>query len=193
MCNQLPIYHQDIVDGSCPSATQLGSTALSNILGVTRFVQTIIGGIAILFIVFSGLLGCSLGLLAFRFGSLGLFLGLFGCRLLSVLLALCLAFLVLSSWSLVLCLFFILLSGCTTFLLFLVWHARAVCALVVGALCLAFVHQEVLAGLLLDLVLLGLMLVDTRSEVVGVSPESDVHHLQECVHTGDETFGRATG
>lgn len=53
---------------------------------------------------------------------------------------------------------------------------------------LTIVHEEVLSGGLLDLILLRLVLVDTRTEVVGVSSERDVHHLQESVHASDKAF-----
>ncbi len=50
-------------------------------------------------------------------------------------------------------------------------------------------HEEVVAHPLLLLVLLRVKFVDTGAEIGGVAAESDVHELQEFVHTTDQSLG----
>jgi hypothetical protein len=55
-------------------------------------------------------------------------------------------------------------------------------------------HEEVVAGRLLFLIFLGGELVDAWTEVGRVATESDIHELEELVHTADKTlWGCAPG
>ena len=47
-------------------------------------------------------------------------------------------------------------------------------------------HDEEVSGQFLFLILLGIKLVDSGSEVGGISSEGDTHKSQELVHTGDQ-------
>ena len=53
-------------------------------------------------------------------------------------------------------------------------------------------NQEEIASEFLFLILLGVVLVDTRPEVVGVTSECNVHHLEELVHSTDHAFRSST-
>lgn len=53
-------------------------------------------------------------------------------------------------------------------------------------------NQEVISVVLLLLIFAGQVLVDAWSEVVGVTSESDVHHLKEPVHTADHSLWSCT-
>ena len=55
---------------------------------------------------------------------------------------------------------------------------------------ITLIHQEEVARRLLDLILLRAVLVDSWAEVVRVTSERDVHHLEELVHAGDHALGR---
>lgn len=54
-----------------------------------------------------------------------------------------------------------------------------------SALSISLIHQEEIACLLLETILHRLELVDSGSEVVGVSAEGDLHELQETIHAAD--------
>ena len=86
-------------------------------------------------------------------------------------------------------LFVLLYGGASATLALLLWHASASHSFDVRLLRRVIViNLIVVAGGLLDLILLRLVLIDTRTEVVRVSPERDVQHLQEGVHTGDQAL-----
>ena len=121
--------------------------------------------------------------------SLGFLTLLFGCWLLCLLLffllscCLCLlAFLALGlgSWLL-------LLRRCRLGFFLIKFVLIVVIILFTGAsaLSISLIHQEKVACLLLETILHRLVLVDSGSEVVGVSAEGDLHELQETIHAAD--------
>jgi len=57
---------------------------------------------------------------------------------------------------------------------------------------LLIIDEEVVAFGLLLLVLARVLLVDTGTEVDGITSEGDVHKLQEFIHSGDHTLGSST-
>lgn len=127
-----------------------------------------------------GSLRGSLGFFAFRLGSGWLFDFLLGsCGTLALLLFLVGVLVLSSSSSISLTLLFVLLrSGASATLGFLlVWHTSASHSFDVCLLrCVIVIDLIVIAGGLLELILLRLVLIDARTEVVRVSPESDVQH-----------------
>ena len=122
--------------------------------------------------------------------SLGFLTLLFGCWLLCLLFffllsccSLCLlAFLALGlgSWLL-------LLRRCRLgfFLIELVLIVVIILFTGASTLSISLIHQEEVACLLLETILHRLVLVDSGSEVVGVSAEGDLHELQETIHAAD--------
>ena len=121
----------------------------------------------------------SLGFLTLLFGSWLL------CLLLFFLLSCCLCLLAflalgLGSWLL-------LLRRCRLgfFLIEFVLIVVIILFTSTSALSISLIHQEEVACLLLETILHRLVLVDSGSEVVGVSAEGDLHELQETIHTAD--------